>query len=151
MPLLPFISLLVTEPLADGTSDTITDIPLDVRESSTYDFSSQVSENPVEEGSSVTDHVIKNPPGISLSGLVGEAQVGTVNTTPELQGDIAGQIGPGMRCLKAFQALHRCWDKVLLITVVTELGIFEDMVISALSFPRSRERGGNALWFDLTL
>ena len=151
MALLPFISLLVTEPLADGTSDTISDIPLDVRESSSYDFSSQVSENPIEAGSSVTDHVIKNPPGISLRGIVGEEQVGTINTTPELQGDIAGQVGPGTRCLKAFQALHSAWDNVSLLTVVTELGIFEDMVISSLSFPRSLQEGGNAIWFDLTL
>lgn len=149
---LPFISLMASETQPDGSSDTISDIPLDVRESSAISFTATPSENPVESGGTITDHIVKGPPSISLSGLVSDSPITSVPATQAAtQGDSAEQIGPGTRSLSAYQALYRAWDKGLALTVITEMGIFEDMVITSLQFPRDRDRGGNAVWFSLEL
>lgn len=144
----PFFSLMVTETQPDGSAERISDIPLDVRLSSTHTFTSQVSENPVEAGSVVSDHVIRNPPSISLSGLVGDTPIGTASTSPPSE---TGQVRPGTRPIGAYHALYYAWKKASPITIIDELGLFEDYVISSLTVPRDREQGGDAVYFSLEL
>lgn len=141
----PFCTLAVTERQPDGSSETVSYIPLDVRERSNLSFSSQVSDNPVESGSNIADHVIKAPVRFSLSGLVSETPVGIPGSAS------TGQVLPGTRAMSCYQALQRAWDKSSPLEVVMELGVFEDMQIVALDFPRDRDRGGNAVWFDLEI
>ena len=64
----PLISLLVTEPLYDGTRDTITEIPLDARVGSTYRFSAESTQDPVESGATITDHVHLRELSMGMSG-----------------------------------------------------------------------------------
>lgn len=149
-PLLPFFVLAVTERQPDGTLETVSYIPLDVRERSGMSLSSQVSDNPVEAGTTVADHVIKDPRRITLEGLVSDSPVGQTRQNVGLQGDDE-QVSPGSRAMSCYQAFNDAWEKSSPLTVINELGVFDDMMIENLEFPREQGRGGNAIWFELTL
>lgn len=145
----PLISLLVTEPLYDGTEDVITEIPLDARVGSTYRFSSDVTEFPVESGAMVSDHVHRRPDEISIEGMVSDTPVSELPTYLGLRGD--GEFQPaGLRSQAAFDALFTVWRDALILTVVTEYLVFEDMIVRSFEIPRSPERG-DAVWFSASL
>ena len=145
----PLISLLVTEPLYDGTLDTITEIPMDARVGSTYRFSSDVTEFPVESGATITDHVHRRPDEISIEGMVSDTPVNELPTHLGLRGDREYQPA-GIRSQAAFDALFIAWRDALILTVVTEYLIFEDMIVRSFEVPRSPERG-EAVWFSASL
>jgi hypothetical protein len=146
---IPLISLLVTEPLYDGTEDVVTEIPLDARVSSTYRFSSEITEFPVESGATITDHVHLRPDEITLEGVVSDTPVNELPTYLGLRGDGEGQTS-GPRTQSAFDALFVCWRDRLPLTVVTRYMIFDDMLIESFEVPR-RPDDGEALWFSCNL
>jgi len=145
----PLISLLVTEPLYDGTQDTITEIPLDARVGSTYRFSAEITQYPVESGATITDHVHLRPDEIQLEGMVSDTPVNELPTYLALRGDRQSQ-SAGLRSQSAFDALFTVWRDRLPLTVVTEYMVFDDMMIESLEIPRAPDRG-EAIWFQLTL
>jgi hypothetical protein len=139
----------VTEPLYDGTQDVITEIPIDVRQSSSYSFGSDITEYPVESGAKITDHVHLQPNRIMLEGLVSDSPIVEVPTTLQLRGD-QGQASSISRSQAAFDALYQVWEKRLPLTIVTEYRIFEDMMIESFEIPKDRDRGPDGLWFSAT-
>lgn len=145
----PLISLLVTEPLDDGTQDVISEIPLDARVGSTYRFSSTITQFPVESGATITDHVHRQPDEISLEGLVSDTPVNQVPTFLALRGD-REQAPAGTAKQTAFDALFKVWSDRIPLTVVTEYLIFDDMIIESFEIPKSPDRG-EAIWFTATL
>lgn len=144
----PLISLLVTEPLYDGTQDVVTEIPLDARVSSSYRFQSEVTEFPVESGATITDHVHLRPDEIQLEGMVSDTPVNQMPTFLGLRGD--EEQTAGLRTQTAFDALFICWRDRVPLTVVTEYMIFDDMVVSSFEVPKDPDRG-EAIWFSMTL
>lgn len=145
----PLISLLVTEPLFDGTQDTITEIPLDARVSSTYRFASEITEYPVESGATVTDHVHQRPTEITIEGMVSDSPVNELPTYLGLRGD--NETRPAaLRSQSAFDTLFLVQKNAIPLTVVTEYMTFDDMIIESLEIPKSPDRG-EAIWFSLTL
>lgn len=145
----PLISLLVTEPLYDGTQDVITEIPLDARVGSSYRFSSEITQYPVESGATITDHVHLRPDEITIEGMVTDTPVNELPTVLGLRGD--NQAAPaGARTQGAFDALWTVWRNRLPLTVVTEYLVLDDMIIESLEIPKSPDRG-EAIWFTLTL
>jgi hypothetical protein len=146
---IPLISLLVTEPLFDGTEDVITQIPIDARISSTYSFRAEVTQFPVESGATVTDHVHTRPDEITLEGMVSDSGLVEFPSLLGLRGD--GELQqPGTRRQTAFDAIFRAFTDKTPLTVVTEYLIFDDMVIESFDVPKSPERG-EAIWFNMTL
>lgn len=145
----PLISLLVTEPLYDGTQDVITEIPLDARVGSTYRFSSSITQYPVESGATITDHVHLNPDEISMEGMVSDTPVNELPSVLSLRGDREYQ-GAGTRSQTAFDTLMAVWRDRTPLTVVTEYMIFDDMLVESFEVPKSPDRG-EAIWFSATL
>lgn len=145
----PLISLLVTEPIYDGTQDVITEIPMDARVGSTYRFSSNVTQYPVESGATITDHVHHNPDEISLEGMVSDTPVNELPTYLGLRGDTEFQAA-GARTQSAFDALFAVWRDRLPLTVVTEYLVYDDMIVESFEIPKSPDRG-EAIWFSMTL
>jgi len=137
----PLISLIVTEPLFTGMEDVITEIPLDARLSSSYRFSAQVTEFPVESGAKITDHVHLDPEEVTLDGLVSDTPIMEIPATLRLRGDNE-ETASGSRTQSAFDALHTVWKKRLLLTAVTEYQVYEDMILKSFEVPRSTDEGG---------
>lgn len=145
----PLISLLVTEPLYDGTQDTITEIPLDARVGSTYRFSAEITQFPVESGATITDHVHLRPDEIQLEGMVSDTPVNELPTYLGLRGDRESH-ETGLRSQTAFDAMFTVWRDRLPLTVITEYMVFDDMLIESFEIPRAPDRG-EAIWFTMTL
>jgi len=145
----PLISLLVTEPLYDGTQDVITEIPLDARVGSVYRFSSEITQYPVESGATITDHVHLRPDEISLEGMVTDTPVNELPTYLGLRGDRETRVA-GSRSQGAFDALFTVWRDRLPLTVVTEYMVFDDMFVESFEVPKAPDRG-EAIWFSMTL
>jgi hypothetical protein len=148
----PLISLLVTEPLYDGTTDVITEIPMDACISRNYDFRAQVTQFPIETGSTVTDHVHLQPDELTLEGMVSNVPVTEVPTVLDLRGDAQASPGAtaGGRAQQAYDALLTVFRKRLPLTVFTEHNIYEDMILESLSIPKDRVTG-DSLKFSASL
>jgi len=142
----PFFSILLTETETDlGTMDVITEIPLDVRRSSTSKFTAQVTESPIEDGSTINDHIIIKPDVVTCEGLVSDTPVTRIAGvgSPE-QVETKGNIQPGLgerRSQGAYDLMEDIFRKKKIVTIIDEFTLFDDMVLEGWEVPRSKERG----------
>ncbi len=96
----------------------------------------EITEHPVEDGANIADHARLKPDALSL-------EVVLSNTV------IAGPADPG-RAEEAYAQLRLLQEQRKLITVVTSLRVYENMMLTLLSTPRSAKEG-NAIRCQVTL
>lgn len=93
-------------------------------------YPSKVTEHHIEDGSSIADHVILNNIKLEIEGVVTDAaslsKTILVKTTTK----------------EAFQKLVRARENREIVSVVTSLTTFENMIIVNFSFPRDNTTGG---------
>lgn len=123
-PLIPEL----TEPAKIGDNLTI-DVLID-REPS---FDSDVTENPVEDGFPVADHVIRNPIKLSLNAVFTPTPVTWLDY-------IGGEPNPA-RLADVMQALQDIYQKAEPITVTLPDAIYRDMVMTSCKLPRNLSDG----------
>ena len=70
----------------------------------------RIGEDPIDTGSSITDHAVANPPVVSMVGVVSDLE-GTD------------------RVAEAWQTLYRLQQEVTVMRVITEWGIYEEMLV----------------------
>lgn len=158
---------------------TIGVLELDAAQSITHEASSQITKNPIEDGSDVTDNVRLENRTLTIEALISDnpltllgsafnlftgAAAGAVG---ELAGGFAAQAaGQALGSIagiiagrseddvlfpqKAFQYLEELRDRRIPFTVVTKLKRYENMLISRLTVPQSSDVGGS-LRFTVTL
>ena len=90
-----------------------------------HERSAEVTENPVESGATVSDHVITNPERLRLEGFVTDAPAAV----------FASDAG---RTQGAFETLEQAWREREPLTVVTGRKTYTDMIIVRLDMPRTR-------------
>lgn len=97
-----------------------------------HDWTHEVTQNPVETGAPVTDHVYAMPDKLRLTGVI---------TNSPLRGELAGQYFGGAsgtpRIQTAFEAIRETFDKRETVTVFTRHAIYRDMVIQSVTIPRN--------------
>ncbi len=157
----PFFALLVTETQTTGTWETISEIPVDVWLSRSYKSGAEVTESPVESGARTTDHVHLLPDEIDLEGFISDSPLAAVAKVSASQsvaqaesptkGDVAyaGVVGP--RALSAFDAIENARIKRYTVTVMSELQVYDDMIITSFVVDRNQDHGGDGLWFTMHL
>jgi hypothetical protein len=146
-----FISLLFVEYLENGLYSIISEIPLDVRKSSTYSFKSKITEFPVDDGSQITDNRNVLPDEISLEGFVSDSPLTTIaSNNLGLKGDASALVGANSVTQGAYDALIDIHRNNKFLMVVTEYATFEDMAIEELEIPRDAEKG-LGFYFSLKL
>lgn len=139
----------------------IDSIELDASISEMHTGNVEVTEHPVESGFNVADHARPQAETLQIEGFIsntpipfgGEAAVHTGTYT-----DASGRVfewqsksnGYADRAAIAYSALRDLKDLGAIITVVTALRTYEDMIITALSVPRDASTG-NGLRFSATL
>lgn len=136
----------------------IHDISLDATISETHTSSSQVTDHPVEKGANIVDHVRREPDGLVLEGIVSNTplsseqmrryvQAGGVELESSAFEDAPrGVLGYAER---AYERLRELMDLETVITVVTGLRTYDNMVLQALSVPVDKQTG-DALRFSAT-
>lgn len=134
-------------------------VELDCTVSELHQADVEITEHPTEEGADVTDHVRPKPVQLTLEGIISNTPInrtqarrvvdaqGTQLTTTSLEDAIRGQVGYAE---EAFVKLTEIKDEGRLITVVTPLKSYSNMVIRSLSVPRDA-RTGDALRFTAML
>lgn len=117
-----------------------------------------VTENEVEDGSIVSDHIRRKPEKLTIDGEISEFPVGLGGvagiTAVGLQRKILGSEGlvKGVRKKPedAYQYLVDVFEAGEPIEVITGLQAYEDMIIEKLSVPRT-SRDGKSLIFSMEL
>lgn len=108
----------------------ITDIggvALDVSLRQTHTFPSRITENPVEDGTTFSDHQVLLPVVLEIDGRITDSPIGSPLATG--------------RAADAFRELVRLQRSKTPFVVSTGLARYENMLIKELSVPRSAEDG----------
>lgn len=127
-------------------------VELDATVSETHSAASDVTQHPVEAGANVVDHVRPKPRTLVLEAIVTDTPVPNAAAP---QGEWRAQPG---RAAAAWETLMRLREARQPLTVVSLLGVYENMVIQDLTVPRTTQTGGDigapagsALHFTATL
>ena len=104
-----------------GVNKSIQDLEIDIVSSEVIELPSETTDNPIESGSEVTDHIINRP---ILLRMV--CQIGGSNLTNWTDRKIEG-----------YEALKRLRDNKQPVTVVSGLETFTNMLINNISIDRN--------------
>jgi len=114
----------------------IASIDFDATLDELHDWRNEITQNPVETGSPVTDHVIERSDKLKLTGTI---------TNSPLRGEFAGQYFGGdnesPRIQTAFDAIRELFKSRDVVVVYTKHAIYTDMVIESVSIPRNAQIG----------
>lgn len=91
----------------------------------TYDLSSTVTGYPVEDGVEIGDHIIRQPIGVTVTGIVTDNPV-------IVDSDAKGAVQD------AFLTIERLWKESQPLTLVTSMKRYKNMVLTNASLPRNR-------------
>lgn len=108
---------------------------LDATISEDHEYSSRVTNFPVEEGRIISDNIILEPEILQVSGIVSDSPLSI--------------FAPFNRSITAFNQLVRIHQNREIIQVVTGIKIYDNMVLTNLQVPRDI-RTGQSLTFNMT-
>lgn len=110
---------------------TIGDLSCDVVISRTTTFESEVTEYPVEDGFSISDHVTRKPLKLSLDVLFTPTPVTWFNSL----------LGGGHKLDVVLKSIAQMYQMGAPITITLPDGIYTDMVMTSASMPRNVQDG----------
>ena len=115
-------------------------IELDASLQENHTSTNEVTRFPVEKGVDIADHVRRQPESVTIRGLVTDHPI-TYRGLLVVEEDRSGE---------AYQKVLAMLDEAQLITVVTTLREYENMVVESLNVPRNASLG-SAVELNLTL
>lgn len=104
-----------------GVTKQIQDLQIDIVSSEVIELPSETTDNPIESGSEVTDHIINKPIILRMVCQIGGSTL--LNFTD--------------RKLEGYEALKKLRDDKLPVTVVSGLETFTNMLINNISIDRN--------------
>jgi hypothetical protein len=132
----------------------IGDVVIDATLNEVIDYNSTITQHPIENKSSITDHIFKNPLKIKIEGYITDSPIRLMGLfeTPLQNNSLSSLIGNIKNTLpfysadkpssQGYFALKRLYETRSLITVVTKYESFPDMAIEALNFNSDEDTGG---------
>ncbi len=143
------LSLLFTQIDQKGTKfeSSIGQIFLDVTVSESPEMTNRITKNPIEDGSSIADHVIQDPDVLTLEGIVTDDPIRFLSGIRDLAERGLGSL---TRSQSAFELIEKLKKEATVITVITGLKTYENMIISRFN-PRRDNTTGFSLRFTLVL
>lgn len=111
-------------------------VELDVTLREDHNYTSRVTTYPIEEGSTLSDHIINEPTRVVLEGIVSDSPLNILSTFN--------------RSVDAFNRLVEIHENRDIVTVVTGLKVYPNMAITSLNVPRE-VRTGQSLSFTIEL
>lgn len=118
-------------------------VAVDVSPSQNHVFPSKITENPVEDGTIFSDHVILLPIQVDIEGRVSDASLTIANA-------ISGAFTGKLSAAEAFNELVKLQLDKEPFVVVTGLKVYQNMMLENLSVPRS-STDGKSVHFNATL
>lgn len=111
-------------------------LELDAALRETHTFETKATENPVEEGFAVTDHLQLQPRTYQVEGVVSNTPITSILTTGTRY-----EVGQPGRAFNAWEELKRMRARRELVTLVTELEKYDNMLMTSLVVPRESKQG----------
>ena len=115
-------------------------------------YASRVTHYPVEFGTIISDHIIKEPDVVAISGVISDTPVEFAAGLTQgigLFNQLQGTIGSGFnRSVAAFNQLVELQSRRLPVTLVTGIKVYTNMAIILLDVPRN-VRTGQTLTFNI--
>jgi hypothetical protein len=115
---------------------------LDILVREEIEFPSIATEYPVEEGSPVSDAILPGAPKLSISGAISATSSVVLGAQPN-----PGEAGSS-KLLDAFGAVRQVYVEHTPITVVTGLGVYNDMAMTSCKLTRTNGPNGGR-WMDI--
>jgi len=112
-------------------------IELDASISETHTAANDITKFPVEQGVDITDHVRRQPDRVSIRGIVTDHPIYGISRGP---GFIRPTLTSG-RSLDAYGKFLTMLDEAQLVSVVTSLRQYQNMVIESMKVPRTAKLG----------
>lgn len=106
---------------------TVSNVVLDAVISEDHVYNSRVTNYPVEDGRIISDHIINEPVTLQITGVVSDTPLAI--------------FAPFNRSINAFNDLVEVHNRRELITVVTGIKVYTNMVITSLQVPRNIQSG----------
>jgi hypothetical protein len=121
---------------------TVGVLTLDVLISESHSRTAVITENPVEDGTVISDHIILDPRVLTINGFVSNAHPVITSFQQAFTRED--------KVKAAFELLEDIYYARELFTVVTNLKVYEDMFIETLSIDKTSDTG-DALNFNMDL
>jgi len=124
--------------------NTTTGIVVDATISEEHTSSCDLTENPVEDGAKVTDHVQLKPSELTIEGVISDSPLGyaIIGNIQNLVRSVATLFGRSSRSTDAFNNLRKLQESRKPFTVITGLKRYTNMIMTDLSVPRTATTGG---------
>ena len=106
---------------------------IDAFSSEVHGCASEVTEYPIEDLGSVADHVNLSPDTLEVEGVVGASGIYSTE-------------GGGFNWIDAYVAIRDLRDTKQLVSVITGLRVYTNMVIEDFSVPRDSESGASLVF-----
>lgn|SRR5574341_830640 len=137
-------------PSVPGSGDV--EIPVDAALTVAHKYGLQVTSVPIQDGSSVQDHAVRDPDALTMEGFVSDHPVQLLGgmLSDVVGGAVGDQLGITSRSLSAYAQLVDAVEKKKLLTVVTRFKVYENMLPDSLEV-RQQHDVGEALAFTLGL
>lgn len=104
-----------------GVNKSIQDLEIDIVSSEVIELPSETTDNPIESGSEVTDHIINKPTTLRMVCQIGGSTL----------------LNFADRKLEGYEALKKLRDDKLPVTVVSGLETFSNMLINNITIDRN--------------
>lgn len=123
-------------------------ITVDAAVREVHESSCEITENEVEEGADVSDHVQMRPKTLMIEGIITDTPVtfSVINAATGLIDTAASIFGNSSRSKDAYDQLLELQEKRQPFQAVTGLKVYDNMILKRLSVPRTA-RTGNAIHF----
>ena len=126
------------QPFRANFGNEFGNIELDANLSETHEWGADVTENPVEEGAPVADHVVERADKLTIRGFVSETPI---TASANILGLIGSVSDASSRTQQVFDLLRLLIKERQVMTVYTKHQTYEDMVLSRLIIPRTPQTG----------
>lgn len=101
-----------------------------------HEFSSKVTSYPVEDKSTVSDHVVNENPRFTVSGVFSDATLEILS------------IPNNYKQAEVYRMLLKMRDDRKVVSLLTPLDVYSDLIVTNISVPRSTGQG-DALFVDI--
>lgn len=119
-------------------NNSVISIDLDVTMDEIHEWQNDVTTNPVETGSPITDHIQLIPDKLRITGMISDSSIADAVIKQFSSIDNNQFL---TRVQTAFDLLRKLKDDRLLITVYTKYKVYTDMALTSLSIPRNNQTG----------
>lgn len=117
---------------------TIHGFMVDVATTTEHTDAAEVTKFPVEKGADLTDHVRRTPTSLTMEATVSDTPIGALVAEREAAAAAGVQGRPTEQARAHFESLLAAGEPIL---VVTEVRVYEDMVLTSFVEPRDAKTG----------